>query len=206
MEKYPKRRNGNEYYPKGRQGYVVLSDARGERYVRDKHGNECYLYRKQFKFLRDQFGSEYYARDKDGHEYYPIVKKRSLLIMLDTQTVRIAKYSDGTERYPRDVKGNEYYLLRENVPYLMKTHEGEDYLARNRRGCILIPWNHLHGYAMNVETPYIYSRDANGTLVYVNEINFTTTQQTALRYLCAILTFCPTAVTVMLTQCMSCNV
>lgn len=189
MERYPVRRNGNEYYPKGMKGFVKRGGV--ETYARDRYGNQLYPRRKEHVFARSRGGKEYYARDKDGNETYPIVNDKSLLIVdPDTFEVKVALTTDGTERYPRDAKGNEYYLRRSEVPYLLKNGRGEEYLAKSRQGNHLIPWNLLQEH-MDGDKPHVYLKDTAGNAVYANQTDFSPFAQALCNCICQFILMCP---------------
>lgn len=190
MNEYPKRRNGNEYYPKGCKGFVQLMNG-GERYALDCRGNELYPKRKENVFARDKWGREYYAKEKNGDEMYPLVNKQSLFI-IDPQTmsVKVARNADGKEKYPRDSKDNEYYLRKEQVPFLLKDKQGEPYLAQSRQGHNLIPWNVLQDY-MDGEKPYVHTKDAGGNSIYTDQSNLHPLVQILVRCVCQVMVICP---------------
>lgn len=183
MKTYPKRRNGDEYYPAN--GAFLVDPSSRELYARDRKGNE--LYPKSGSFAKDPEGSFYYARDVHGNELYPVQKRKSILLSKGHH----ARYADGAQRYPTDSNGNEYYLTcgENNEPYLMRKASGETYLAKNKNGQTLIPWNHLHEFISN--DPHVCSKDAAGNNVYVNESAFPPALQALIRCLCHISIICP---------------
>ncbi|GFT05731.1 uncharacterized protein TNCV_3925311 [Trichonephila clavipes] len=99
---------------------------------------------------------------------YPLQQGKSVIIQDIEGKFRLAKTSNGTERYPRDAKGNEYYLQWDGKPLLLRKPNGEHYLAHNRKGFQLIPWNLLAEYAINNE-PYLFTKDVLGNNVYVRQ-------------------------------------
>lgn len=166
--RYPRRFNGSEYYKKSSSPYAVDENGR-QVYAKDRFGNEVYpppslLLHPDCPsgvFAKDETDEAYYARDADGNEIYPCVAGKVHMI-----PGRAARYKNGTQRYPADVRGNEYYPSRDGKPYLLLTSEGRPYLAKSRRGYPLIPWNFLQ---IHDDTPYLCTRDAGGTVVYVHE-------------------------------------
>lgn len=191
MKKYPKRRNGDEFYPKTFRDF--LKDELGnERYARNKRGSEMYPKRREKIFARDKRGLEYYATDAEGDEMYPIVRNQSkFIINASTQRVKIARFKNGTQRYPSDDKGNEYYLRDEGTPFLLRTSKGNTYLAKNRRGIVMIPWNCFNQFS-NGNVPYAPFVDAGGNVVYVNHENVSRVANAFLRCLCEMIVICPT--------------
>ncbi|GIY04387.1 uncharacterized protein CDAR_54211 [Caerostris darwini] len=190
MKYYPKRRNGDEYYPRGCNTFVV--DRIGtELYARDRRGNQFYPRRRHNIFAKTRHGFEYYAKDNAGNEKYPVIQKRSLLI-IDPQThiVKLARFADGTQRYPHDMKGNEYYLREKGLPYLLQNSEGKPYLAKSFRGAPFIPWNYFQEYSLNdhLHTP---GKDAAGNTIYVDERNLPPWLQNLVRCMCEIVVICP---------------
>lgn len=189
MQKYPKRRNGDEYYPKGEANFVVNRDGK-EIYARDRRGNQIYPNREHNIFAQDCAGDYYYAKDARGNEYYPIRDNRSLFIIDHTnKNIRLALMVDGTQRYPKDAKGNEYYLRENKQPLLMRKSSGERYLAKSRNGHALIPWNYIQDYIS--EEPCVYSRDTDGNTVYVKESAFPPAFKALIRCICHISVICP---------------
>lgn len=184
---YPRKRNGDEYYPKGE----FVKDRFGrEAYARDRNGNQIYPKGKKRLFARDDSGEFYYARDNRGNEYYPIVKNQSVLIRdFKNPSVKLAIDIDGNQRYPTDSKGNEYYLTENEIPYLMRNKDGETFFAKNRNGHPMIPWNFLQLVADS--QPLVYFRDSAGNLVYVKESVVPPTLQPFIRCMCYITLLCP---------------
>lgn len=189
MRAYPRKRNGDEYYPK--QGPPFLTDEYGKQvYARDRKGNQIYPDRDQNVFAMDATGDFYYAKDLHGNEYYPVRKNKSLFITdKENKRILLALYADRTQRYPKDGKGNEYYLRDEKEPFLMRRNSGESYLAKSRNGTVLIPWNFLKEYIG--EEPCVYSRDADGNTVYVKESAFPPACKALIRIICHISVICP---------------
>lgn len=189
MRKYPKKRNGDEYYPKTGDNFVVDRDGK-EIYARDRTGKELYPNREDNVFARDATGDFYYAKDARGNEYYPVRGNRSLFIVDHTnQNIRLALMADKTQRYPQDGKGNEYYWRENGEPLLMRTSTGERYLAKSRNGHALIPWNYMKDYISN--EPCVYSKDSNGNTVYVKESAFPPAFKALIRCICHISVICP---------------
>lgn len=185
---YPKRRNGDEYYPAGCK-FVV--DERGkEVYARDRKGNQLYPKRDTNVFAQDSSGDQYYAQDLKGDEYYPVRGDQSLFVIdAINRNIRLALYADGTQRYPQDSRGNEYYFKEQENPLLMRRNTGERYLARSKSGQELIPWNHLQEFISN--EPCIYSTDSNGNTVYLKESSLPGAVKTLMRCICHINVVCP---------------
>lgn len=189
MRKYPKRLNGDEYYPTRNPNFVVDEYGK-EHYARDKKGNELYPNRDMNIFARDGSGNFYYARDVKGNEYYPIWQNQSLfLIDPVNKNIRLALYKDGTQRYPKDAKGNEYYLLENKEPLLLRKSNGDYYLAQSKNGHELIPWNYFMKYVK--AEPCIYSKDAYGNTVYLKESEFSPAFKALIRIICQISVICP---------------
>lgn len=182
MKEYPRRRNGDEYYTKSSNPFVVDADGK-ERYARDHKGNELYPNRKNNLFARNQHHEEFYARDSLGNETYPSVNGQSILI-----PGRLARFANGNQRYPTDAKGNEYYLKDSGVPYLLRQNDGSTYLARSRKGIPMIPWNSLR---VSDDTPYICSKDAAGNCVYVHETDLPENLKMICNCLCQCVSQCP---------------
>lgn len=174
---YPKRRNGDEYYI---QSKFLKGPDGWERYARDRFGNEHYPKTNAFAVRNNE---KFYARDKLGNEFYPCSKGRSILI-----PGRLAKYSNGNQRYPTDKKGNEYYLQDEGKPCLLRQDDGSTYLAKNRKGVPMIPWN-----AMNVtdDRPYVCTKDPSGNVVYVHETDLPDYLKMICNCLCECVSHCP---------------
>lgn len=161
MSNYPKRSNGDEYYPRRLKRY--LKDENGhEYYARDRLGNE--LYPTGGKLL-GQFvwrnGRKRYARDKDGNEIY-FVRKRKSVVISDKDRPVPAKTSSGCEKYPTDGRGNQYYLVQNGTPVMMKDELGNAYFAKSRSDRLLIPWNH----EPPTDRQWRIRRDANANRVY----------------------------------------
>lgn len=188
MQRYPKKRNGDEYYPSNMEW--VVNDRGDQVYARNRRRCEIYPNRIQNVFARDASGNYYYAKDIKGDEYYPVRGNQSLFLMAGINNLKLARYADGSERYPQDSKGNEYYFREgKKHPLLMRRNTGEFYLARSRKGHELIPWNHLQEYVSN--EPCVYSRDSNGNTVYLKESVLPQAFKTLIRCLCHISVICP---------------
>ena len=187
---YPKRRNGDEYYPKSQTPFVMEDDGR-ERYARDHDGNEMYPKRKNNLFAKNAMGEEYYAQDKVGNELYPCFHGQSILI-----PGRLARYANGNQRYPTDAKGNEYYLQDQGKPYLMRQKDGETYLAKTRKGIPMIPWNSMK---VTDDKPYMCTQDASGNCVYVHETDLPQSLKMFCNCLCQCVTLCPAMLRYLLT-------
>ena len=190
MQNYPKRRNGDEYYPRGFHAFLRNKNGK-EYYARDCKGNQIYPKRDRNVFARDASGNYYYAKTVFGDEYYPIQKNKSLyLIDPENQVIRLALKADGTQRYPTDAKGNEYYWChQEKGPFLLRQSTGEHYLAQNKNGHKLIPWNHLQDFIG--EDPCVFSKDANENTVYIKESTFPPAFRALIRCICHISVICP---------------
>lgn len=145
-----------------------MKDAEyGERYARDKTGQEVYPRRDKNVFAKNRQNVVYYARNNRGDEYYPRSKKGSLVYQDESGRYKIARSVDGTELYPHDVNLNEYYLCEGGKPFLLHRGDGRTYLAKNRNGMSLVPWNFLPEYAHD-NSPFFYCRDNAGNSVYIN--------------------------------------
>lgn len=189
MQKYPKKRNGDEYYPANKSTFVTTEYGK-ELYARDRKGNELYPNRAVNIFARDGMGELYYAKDAKGNEYYPSRQNQSLfLIDPINKNIKLALYKDGTQRYPTDSKGNEYYLQENEQPYLMRKRSGEYYLAKSKNGQELIPWNYLQEFVG--KNPCIYSKDAYGNTVYLKESEFSPAAKALIRCICHMSVMCP---------------
>lgn len=190
MGRYPTRRNGDEYYPKDYKSF--LKDRRGkELYARNRHGSQLYPKRNKNMFARNEKGFEYYAKTNKADEFYPLVNGRSIFITDPTTfQVKVARMADGTERYPKDGKGHEYYLRNEGIPFVLKKSDGETYLARNRRGDSLIPWNYFKEFIPD-NVPHTPHMDAGGNVVYSNQENVSKLTNLLIKCLCEILVVCP---------------
>jgi len=154
----------------------VVDEGGKQLYARYWFGNEVYPQRDTFLFARDETNKEYYARDTEGNEMYPCFSGQTRMI-----SGKLAKYRNGTQRYPADIGGNEYYLSHEGRPYLLVTAAGTPYFAKNRRGYSLIPWNSV---VITDDTPYLCTRDAGGTVVYVHETELPESFKTMCKCLC----------------------
>ena len=184
---YPRKRNGDEFYPKDE----FIKDRFGrETYARDRKGNQLYPKRSKRVFARDRSGEFYYAKDNMGNEHYPIIKNKSVFIQDSLNAnMKLALGADGSQRYPSDSKGNEYYLTENQIPFLMRNQNGEVYFAKNRKGYPMIPWNYLHQVADN--EPLVYVRDSAGNLVYVKESLFPSALHLLIRCMCNASLICP---------------
>ncbi|GBO12058.1 hypothetical protein AVEN_37908-1 [Araneus ventricosus] len=186
---YPRRRNGSEYYSRGRKPFVVDPGGK-ERYAQDKIGNEIYPKRKLKQFARDKYFQEYYARDSKNNEFYPI-KKRYSVVIQTKDGYKLAKWADGLQRYPTDVKGNEYYLTQNGEPILIYQEDGKPYFAKNKRGISQIPWNALQEYVSEAES-HVEAKDALGNQVFLNRNEIPKSSANSVcRCLCEIMTICP---------------
>ena len=190
MKKYPKRRNGDEYYPRAFISFV-RNEYGVECYAIDRKGNQIYPNRERNIFARNASGNYYYAKDVNGNEYYPVRNNKSLYFLdPENQLIRLALKADGTQRYPIDSKGNEYYWKKEGKqPFLLRRNTGEIYLARSKNGHELIPWNYLQEFIG--EDPCVFARDANGNTVYIKESTFPTAFRALIRCICHISVICP---------------
>lgn len=188
MKRYPKKRNGDEYYPANVEWVVNLNGK--EVYARNRRGGEIYPNRDRNLFARNVSGDCYYAKDEKGDEYYPVRGNQSVFLMNPvTKSIRLALYGDGSERYPRDRRGNEYYFTEEKHPLLIRKNTGEFYLAKSRNGHELIPWNHLQEYVSS--EPCVYSKDSNGNTVYLKESTLPGAFKALIRCICHISVICP---------------
>ncbi|GBN19692.1 hypothetical protein AVEN_261777-1 [Araneus ventricosus] len=189
QKRYLRRRNGDEYYPRGRKPFIVNPEG-NERYARDRKGNEFYPRTRQNRFARDKYFREYYAQDRENNEFYPFRKGLSEVIRRvdGYQTARLA---NGSERYPTDARGNEYYLIQNGKPILCRQHDGKPYFARSRRRIAQIPWTVLHEYVSDRES-HVATRDAVGNTVYVCRSDLRETSGNAVcRCICEIMAICP---------------
>lgn len=187
MRSYP-RRWGSEYYPS--TGEFVVNNFGKEIYARDKRGNQIYPNRNQNIFARDATGDYYYAKDFLNNEYYPVKNNRSLFITDPiNMNIRLALYADGSQRYPTDSRGNEYYLRENGQPILMRRKNGDYYLAKNKNGHMLVPWNYMKEYIGN--EPCVYSKDAAGNSIYVKESAVPPALKALVRCICYISIICP---------------
>lgn len=217
-EGYPKGGNGDEYYyPSGRfltdegGGEIYARDRGGKQlYPRlERSGFRLRSFRRRSgedpepstrAFACDASGDRYYARDAAGDEYYPLWRDRSLCLTAAwvgegggecVERPRPALRADGTERYPTDSGGDEYYWREVDgkTPRLLRMGTGETYLASNRNGHALIPWNRLQEHVG--EEPCVYTRDAGGNTVYVRESAFPPAYQAIVRCVCHLSVICP---------------
>lgn len=190
---YPKRRNGDEYYPGGDAKF--LKNERGDEvYARDRKGNELYPRTKRLVLIaKDRFGREYYARDKAGNQIYPLWRRRSVPIRRDDPVAAVTK--EGSQRYLVDDRGNEFYWKRGDEPVVLKNESGDEYLARTRNGREMIPWNYLSRVTPE-EHPLMSARDVNGNLVYFKRSDVSRGVEGLFRCMCELLLVLPVTLSI----------
>ncbi|GFW00122.1 hypothetical protein TNCV_3569091 [Trichonephila clavipes] len=124
---------------------------------------------------------ENYPRRRNGSEYYSKKKKKPFI-----------KDRSGEREISTRRKGNGHYLQWVGKPLLLRKPNGEHYLAHNRKGFQLIPWNLLAEYAINNE-PYLFTKDVLGNNVYVRQSELPQRLSAICQCVCNILFDCPVA-------------
>ncbi|GFQ88201.1 hypothetical protein TNCT_361941 [Trichonephila clavata] len=86
----------------------------------------------------------------------------------------------------------EYYLQKDGKPLLLRKANGEYYLARNRKGYKLVPWDLLAEFATDNE-PFLFTKDVLGNNVYVRQSELPQKLSALCNCVCNILFDCPIA-------------
>ncbi|GFQ87740.1 hypothetical protein TNCT_275161 [Trichonephila clavata] len=95
-----------------------------------------------------------------------------------------------TAHSPKSITRNSASTYINNV--LLRKPNGEYYLAQNRKGYKLIPWNLLAEYAIDNE-PYLFTKDVVGNNVYVRQSELPQRLSAICQCVCNILFDCPVA-------------